>query len=243
VPAQAGVEHLAQRVAVVHRHELGAKRVVRRVERERKPNRRALLGHPLDPGDPADRRDADVRVRDADVREALAGGEDVVEVHERLAHAHEDGVVQRLLSPEVERLIQDLRRGQVAAEAHRAGRAERAGQRAARLTRHAQRAAAIAVTHQHGLDRAAVVRLEEPLLGAVRGERLVDVAKRREGDLPGEPLAQVAWEVRHLVVRARPAGRPLPHLARAEAGLRSRLEPCVKEAKIHPQKFGGMGLR
>ena len=71
----------------------------------------------------------------------------------------------------------------------------------------------------------------------------MDVAKRREGDLAGEPRAQLAWEVRHLVVRARPASRPLPDLARAEARLRGRLEMCLKEAQIHGQKFGGMGLQ
>jgi len=50
-------------------------------------------------------------VRDPDVREALAGGEHVVEVHERLTHAHEDGVVHRLAAAEVERLVEDLGRG------------------------------------------------------------------------------------------------------------------------------------
>jgi hypothetical protein len=142
MPAQAGVEDVPQRVALVDRHELGAERFVRRVERQGEADRRPLSRHPLDPWDPADRRDPDVRVRDPDVREPLARGEHVVEVHERLAHAHEDRVGEPGLarlghrphsvrSAEVQCLVEDLGRGEVAAEPHRAGGAERAGQRAA----------------------------------------------------------------------------------------------------------------
>ena len=85
----------------------------------------------------------------------------------RLAHAHEHGVVHRLDAAEVERLVEDLGGGEVAAELHRAGGAEGAGERAARLARQAERAAAVAVAHQHRLDRAAVGGAEERLLGAV----------------------------------------------------------------------------
>ena len=59
---------------------------------------------------------------------------------------------------EVERLVEDLRRGQVAPELHLPGGAERAGQRAARLRGEAERAPAVAVAHQHRLDRPPVVR-------------------------------------------------------------------------------------
>ena len=59
---------------------------------------------------------------------------------------------------EVQRLVEDLRGGQVAAEAHLTGGAERAGQRAARLRGQAQRPAAVAIAHQHRLHRAAVAR-------------------------------------------------------------------------------------
>ena len=53
---------------------------------------------------------------DAEVGQALGGGEHVVEVHHRLAHAHEDDVVDVLDPAEVERLVEDLRGGQVAPE-------------------------------------------------------------------------------------------------------------------------------
>jgi hypothetical protein len=139
-------------------------------------------------------------VGDPHVRQALACRENVVEVHQRLAHPHEDGVVHGLLAAEVQRLVEDLGRGQVAAEAHGACGAERARQRAAGLARYAQRAAPVAVAHEHCLDGAAVVGLEERLLGPVGGERLVDRPQRGERHLVRELCAEFARHVRHLVV-------------------------------------------
>ena len=49
---------------------------------------------------------------------ARAACEHLVEVQHRLAHAHEDAVVDRLDPAEVERLVEDLRGGQVPAELH-----------------------------------------------------------------------------------------------------------------------------
>ena len=50
------------------------------------------------------------------VGQPLAGAEHGVEVHHRLAHAHEHAVVDGLDAAEVQRLVEDLRGGQVAAE-------------------------------------------------------------------------------------------------------------------------------
>ena len=99
------------------------------------------------------------------------------------------------------------------------GRAERARQRAARLRGDADGAAAVAVAHQHGLDGAAVVGVEQRLDRAVGGVRLVDELERGERHLGGQPLAQRGGQVGHLVVAARAVGRPAPHLAGAEGGL------------------------
>ena len=55
-------------------------------------------------------------MRDADVRQPPRRFEHGVEVHHRLAHPHEDDVVDRLDPAEVERLVEDLPRGEVAAE-------------------------------------------------------------------------------------------------------------------------------
>ena len=123
---------LGERVAVVHRHELAAEGVVRCVEREREPDRLLdLVREPPEPRQPADRRDRRTAVGDAELRESARGCDDGVQVQHRLAHAHEDAVVERLDSPEVKRLVEHLRRGQVAREAHLSRRAERAGERAA----------------------------------------------------------------------------------------------------------------
>ena len=75
------------------------------------------------------------------------------------------------------------------------GGAEGAGERAARLARQAERAAAVAVAHQHRLDRPPVGGAEERLLGAVPGQRLVLQLERRER------------APRPAAARAAPAGR------------------------------------
>ena len=47
-------------------------------------------------------------MRHADLGQAARGFEHGVEVHHRLAHAHEDEVVDRLDPAEVQRLVEDL---------------------------------------------------------------------------------------------------------------------------------------
>ena len=90
-----------------------------------------LVDEPSQPGQPADGRDRRPPVGDAEVGQAARRGQHLVDVQHRFAHAHEDDVVDRLEPAKVERLIEDLARGQVAAELHRPGGAERAGERAA----------------------------------------------------------------------------------------------------------------
>jgi hypothetical protein len=72
-------------------------------------------------------------VGDPDLRQPARRGKHLVEVQHRLAHPHEDQVVDGLEAAEVEHLVEDLARPQVAAEAHRPGRAEGARERAAGL--------------------------------------------------------------------------------------------------------------
>ena len=95
--------------------------------------------------------------------------------------------VDRARAAEVERLVEDLRRGEVAAELHPAGGAEGAGERAARLAREAERAAAVAVAHQHRLDRPAVGGPKSALRGAVASRRAsCSSCQRRERHLVGQ---------------------------------------------------------
>ncbi len=173
--AGALAEHLCERVAVVDGHEAAPQRRRGRVEREREADRLLdLVDEPAEPRQPADGGDRRAAVSDAEVRQAASGGEHRVEVQHRLAHPHEDEVVDRLDPAEVERLVEDLARRQVPAEPHLPGGAEVAGERTARLGRNAHRAAPAAIAHQDRLDRMAVVRPEEDLERAVLGECLRD---------------------------------------------------------------------
>ena len=80
------------------------------MEAEREADRRGVLGQAVDPRQPADGRDRRAAVGDAEVGQPARGGEHVVEVHHRLAHAHEHRVVDVLDAAEVQRLVEDLAR-------------------------------------------------------------------------------------------------------------------------------------
>ena len=142
-------------------------------------------------------------------------------------------MVDRLEPAEVQHLVEDLGGAQVAAELHRARRAERARQRAARLRGDADRAASVAVAHQHCLDRMAVGGTEERLDGAVRGLGLVLDRERRERNRAGQLVPECARQVRHLLVPRDAARRPLPYLAGAEGGLAASGQSLFEEREIH----------
>ena len=171
------------------------------------------------------------------------GGEHGVHVEARLAHAHEHEVVHRLDAAEVQHLVEDLGRGQVAPEAHRARGAERARQRAAGLRGDADGAAAVAVAHQHGLDRPAVARAEQRLDRAVARVRLV-------GELPASRTARARsscarsarGQVGHRRVARRARGRPAPHLPRAEARA-GRARRASRRGAPGPWPYGGSAMR
>jgi hypothetical protein len=106
------------------------------------------------------------------------GAHDVVEIHQRLAHAHHHhvGEAAHLVRhvAQVARgnphLADDLGGGQVAVEALGGGGAERAVQAATDLRGHAQRAAGL-VRDVHGLDGVLAIHAhrQQPLVGAVGG--------------------------------------------------------------------------
>ena len=202
-----------------------------------RPNRDLALGQPFDPGHPADRRDRGAAVGDAEVGQGRAGLEDGVDIHHRLPHPHEDDVVDRFDAAEVERLVEDLVGAEVAAELHLAGGAEGAGQRASRLGGEADRAAAVAVAHQHRLERPAVGGCEEGLHGPVVGFGLSLEGDGRERDLGGEPLAQLRGQVGHLRVVARSARHPLPDLGGAVVRLAGVRQNALQQFAIHAQSL------
>ena len=209
----AGGEDVGERVAVVDRHQLRAKGVVGRVQREREADRH--LGLPSAARSPAPSRPSRSSVRRWVM--PMSGSRSQASstasrVHHRLAHAHEDEVVDRLGAAEVEHLVEDLGGGQIAPEPHLAGRAERAGQRAARLRRDADRAALVAIAHQHRLDRPAVGGAEQRLDGAVARKAPLGERERRERDAASSSRAQLVGRWSSPRSRGRP-GRPTPRPA------------------------------
>ena len=90
---------------------------------------------------------------------------------------------------------------------------------------------------------AAVVRVEQRLDGAVARVRLVE---RASASRTGPPRASCARSARrqvgHLVVAARAARGPRPHLAGAEGGLAGVGERAVEELEVH-RPYGGRGMR
>ena len=124
-------------------------------------------------------------------------------------------IVGSMFSGKSEELIRRLRRAQIAAELHLAGRAKGAGEWAARLRRKADRPPPVAVAHQDCLDRMAFVGTEERLDRAVARARFVDERERRERHAIGEPRPKLERQIRHLVVARGPARSPTPDLPRA----------------------------
>jgi hypothetical protein len=92
---------------------------------------------------------------------------------------------------------------------------------------------AVAVTHEHGLDRAPVVRVEERLDRPVARLGLMRERQRRVGHSLGQVRPQRRREVRHLVEAAGPARGPLPHLLGAEGGLARIGERRFEEREVH----------
>ena len=136
--ALAGVHQLADRVFAVDRHQFVAQRVGGRVQRHRQADL-ADLGQLVerrhDAGG-AQRHPAFGQAVGVIVKHQVDGGDHVVEIQQRFAHAHEHHVGDRtdaefaLRHP---KLADDFGGAQVAIETLAGGRAERAFQRAADL--------------------------------------------------------------------------------------------------------------
>ena len=177
----AGGDHVGQWVALVDRHQLGAQGGIGRVQRQGQADRHRVR-----------RPAARCRGSSRSSRSRCADGRSPC----RAAAAQAASTLSRFIigspMPMNTAWSTGPRRrkwsawsrisdgGQVAAEVHLAGGAERAGQRAARLRGEADRVAPVAVAHQHRLDRPLVVRAEQRLDRAVGGARFVLDGQRRE---------------------------------------------------------------
>ena len=133
--------------------------------------------------------------------------------------------------------------GQVAPELHLAGGAERAGERAARLRGDAERAAAVAVAHQHRLERAAVGGAHQRLDRAVARVGLVLDGQRRERHRLGQRVAQTRAAGWSSPRRRRPRGRPLPDLLQPVARLTELAERVVRAGPDPSDLYGDTPMR
>ena len=192
------------------------------------------------------RHDARGRERDAAAAEgdALLVHDDperrshVVEIVERLAHAHHDDVAEharrlggrRPFAIAVARhheLADDLGRRQVAHQGLRAGVAEAAGERAADLARDADRAA-ILLGDVDRLGLVAVGEAQQPFARAVGRALLGDDLGPLDHEQLGQAVTRLLGDVGHAaeIGHAMPVD-PLPDLAGAE-----RLQPGLDQGGL-----------
>ncbi|MNQ57557.1 hypothetical protein D3C85_717190 [compost metagenome] len=139
------------------------------------------------------------------VHHQMHGRDDVVEVQQRLTHAHHhhvgDGTVDGCRDAAKgfvgnPHLADDFGGGEVAVEALLAGGAETAIQGTACLGRNAQ-GAALALGNVNGLDAAAGRHAHHPLAGAVAGDVLADHFRTTDLSNSLELFAQGLADVRH----------------------------------------------
>ena len=137
---------------------------------------------------------------------------------QRLAHAHDDEVVERhqfgagarraavLLGADLDELVDDLAGGEVALQPLEAGGAELAAHGAADLGGDADGLARILLTDAElrgadddGLDEGLVAEFEEQLVGHVVGLLVEHECRGHELERLGEPGAEGLAEVEHLI--------------------------------------------
>ena len=184
-----------------------------RVQREREPDR---LRRPRrrSGGSPGSQPTVEIvvpAVRDAELRQPPRRAEHVVEVEHRLAHAHEDRVVDGLDRGGSGAPGRGSRRRSGCGRTP-SGRSRRtcrsAGSRTARRGRAtgARRGSASAPPRPDGRRRCGRASSRVPS----RASRSVSTASVEKGTLAASSLAQRARQVRHRVVPGRAARRPTP---------------------------------
>ncbi len=177
------------------------------------------------------------------VEHDLERGDDVVEIGQRLAHAHHHHVGDRMapmLDPGrgdavgeqraigMPQLPDDLADAQVAVEALLSGRAECAVERATGLRRDAQRAA-IGFRNVNGLDRVRVADVEQPFARAVGRGRVANDRRGADLGIARERLARRFGQVAH---RVDSVGEPMVDPAQRLLGAK-RLFSALGEKRRH----------
>ncbi len=169
---------------------------------------------------------------------------DIVEVQQRLAHAHHDhvgdvGVAARFVQPPADQpqLADDLPRRQISVETLLTCRTKAAIQRAACLRRHAQGAAGL-LGNKHTFHQAAGTGLQQPFSRAIRGDMFArhrgfpDLAEFRER------AAKALADIGHfLEVADPPMVDPLQNLPGMEGLLAKLVEQRFELLPGVPQKI------
>ena len=165
-----GLQHLLHIKTSAHRQQIGARGIVRRVQRDREMHAEVCFTQFMNARHDADGRNGDLSPTEGPelwISDALDGREDVFQIQHRLAHAHEDDGAQRAarcggLAAQMTKLLDDFAGGEVALEARLRRRAEIAAHRTAHLARNTACGAIFAkIRHQDAFDRAAIVQPEE----------------------------------------------------------------------------------
>ena len=213
----AGVEQLGEGILPVHRHDLLAHLVGRAVERKREAHLQRLLGELADARREAAGGNRDVPRADADAPmrvDDLDRLHQVGVIRQRLAHAHEDDVVDLRLRRALglDDLRDDLARRQVALEALQPARAELAAVGAADLGRNAEREPVRALAehverrgNQHALDVIAGAQLPEQFPRRV--VRALQLRQLQRGEIVSAPRAAARSAAGRLVISANDAAR------------------------------------
>ena len=211
VPVAEGVHEFIDAPLLVHRHDLVAHVVAGAVEGNGEADLLRVVGEFSDLRDESGSGDGEVP--GADVQSPIGGDdldglEEMGEVGEGFAHAHEDDVVD-LFSADFlgeEDLSGDFVGGEIAREPVESGGAEFAAVGAADLGGDAEGAAVGLGSVEAGgggdedaLDVAAVVEAEEELAGGVFGALGFGVLEPIEIEVHGEFLPQGGGEVGHLL--------------------------------------------
>jgi len=214
VPCVEGPEEILQRPTAVDGQEEVADFVGGAVQRNRKADLAGMGGESPDLGDEAGGRDGEVPRPDFESprgRDQIDGVEEVFEVCQRLAHSHEDEVVNplagELLGPHD--LACDLVGGQVSGEAVEPGSAEFAAECAADLRGDTEGPAVGGLSvegrggrDEHAFDELSVVEPEEELTGRVGRALGADVSEFIEAEARFEFGAQGGGKVAHGCHRA-----------------------------------------
>ncbi len=233
--AHARFQQYLERVLLVDRHQLVAQLVIGGVQRQGQRHV-DMLGQFVDHRHHARGGQGDATLGNAIaqiVHHDLHGGDDIVEIQQRLAHAHHDHVGDGAVDlgrngPEgfigKPHLANHFGGGEVAVEALLAGGAETAIQGAAGLGRNAEGTAVVG-GNVDGLDAAAGGNADHPFTGAVGGNVFTDHFRRANFGNGLELFAQGLADVRHggEIIDAKMVN-PFHHLAGTEAFLPDRVE-------------------